>query len=281
MTPALLPRLMDDPAARALQLADSGFPSAARTRCPGGWRRWSRKGASTDAAGIAGLRPGDSCWGGPRAATWRRSWRPIGRRPGTRPTSDRRSRSIGASTRRSSPPRSASVPGASGRRIASRRRDSARTPAIAGFLAAIEAGESPGGAAVAWGLAAAAMAIPERPAALGAAHAAALGLLTVGVRLGSHRTRRPAAASRSRHARRSSRPSRSPRRPSGADVSAVRAGSRHRHGPARDRGRAPLRVMSRPPIPGRDRRAGRVRQDDPHRAARPACSWPPVGRSSW
>jgi urease accessory protein len=60
----------------------------------------------------------------------------------------------------------------------------APTPLLAAFRDAIEIGTTPGTAAVCHGVAAAAMAIPERQAALAAAHGTALGLLTVGIRLG-------------------------------------------------------------------------------------------------
>jgi len=58
------------------------------------------------------------------------------------------------------------------------------TPVLTAFRDAIETGATPGTAAVSYGVAAAAMAIPEREAALAAAHGTALGLLTAGVRLG-------------------------------------------------------------------------------------------------
>jgi urease accessory protein len=60
----------------------------------------------------------------------------------------------------------------------------APTPLLAVFREAIENDATPGMAAVSYGVAAAAMTIPERQAALAAAHGTALGLLTVGVRLG-------------------------------------------------------------------------------------------------
>jgi urease accessory protein len=58
------------------------------------------------------------------------------------------------------------------------------SPAVVALRAAIDAGETPGTAAVAFGVVAAGMAIPEREAALAAAHATTLGLLGVAVRLG-------------------------------------------------------------------------------------------------
>ncbi len=71
-----------------------------------------------------------------------------------------------------------------GRRIATEAVRLASSPALVGFLEAIDDGSTPGTAAVAYGVAAAAMAIPESQAALAAAHAQVLGLLGVGVRLG-------------------------------------------------------------------------------------------------
>ena len=71
-----------------------------------------------------------------------------------------------------------------GRRIAIEAERLTSSSVLADFLEAIEAGETPGTAAVAYGVAAVAMAIPEHQAALASAHATALGLLGVGVRLG-------------------------------------------------------------------------------------------------
>ena len=71
-----------------------------------------------------------------------------------------------------------------GRRIAIEAERLTSSPILADFVEAIDAGGTPGTAAVAYGVAAAAMAIPEHQAALASAHATALGLLGVGVRLG-------------------------------------------------------------------------------------------------
>jgi urease accessory protein len=71
-----------------------------------------------------------------------------------------------------------------GRRIATEAARLAASTALAGFLEAIDDGSTPGTAAVAYGVAAAAMAIPGPQAALAAAHAQVLGLLGAGVRLG-------------------------------------------------------------------------------------------------
>lgn len=56
--------------------------------------------------------------------------------------------------------------------------------AVVALRAAIDAGETPGTAAVAFGVVAAGMAIPEREATLAAAHATTLAMLGVAVRLG-------------------------------------------------------------------------------------------------
>jgi urease accessory protein len=71
-----------------------------------------------------------------------------------------------------------------GRRIAIEGHRLIASPAVAALRAAIDAGEPPGTAAEAFGVVAAGMAIPEREAALAAAHATTLGLLGVAVRLG-------------------------------------------------------------------------------------------------
>jgi urease accessory protein len=71
-----------------------------------------------------------------------------------------------------------------GRRIAIEARRLTTAPVLAMFLAAIESGATPGTSAVAYGLAAASMGIPEHQAALAAANGYTLGLLGVGVRLG-------------------------------------------------------------------------------------------------
>jgi urease accessory protein len=71
-----------------------------------------------------------------------------------------------------------------GRRIAIETARLAPSPALAAYVAAIEAGTTPGMAAVAYGVAAAALAIPTVQAAVAAAHGTVLGLLGVAVRLG-------------------------------------------------------------------------------------------------
>jgi urease accessory protein len=71
-----------------------------------------------------------------------------------------------------------------GRRIAIESQRLTSATVLAALLEAIETGATPGTAAVGFGVAAAAMTIPEQPAALAAAHASALGLLGVAVRLG-------------------------------------------------------------------------------------------------
>jgi urease accessory protein len=72
-----------------------------------------------------------------------------------------------------------------GRRIATEALRLNPSPGLVAFVEAIEAGSTPGTAAVAYGVAGAALGIPERQAALAAAHAQALGLLGVAVRLGT------------------------------------------------------------------------------------------------
>jgi urease accessory protein len=71
-----------------------------------------------------------------------------------------------------------------GRRIAIEGDRLIAATAVAALRAAIDVGETPGTAAVAFGVVAAGMAIPEREAALAAAHATTLAMLGVAVRLG-------------------------------------------------------------------------------------------------
>jgi urease accessory protein len=71
-----------------------------------------------------------------------------------------------------------------GRRIAIEGDRLISSPAVAALVEAIDAGDAPGTAAVAYGVVAAGLAIPEREAALAAAHGMTLGLLGVAVRLG-------------------------------------------------------------------------------------------------
>ena len=71
-----------------------------------------------------------------------------------------------------------------GRRLATEAARLIDSPVSDAFLQAIERGTTPGTAAVAFGVASAALAIPERQAALAAAHGHVLGLLGAAVRLG-------------------------------------------------------------------------------------------------
>jgi len=71
-----------------------------------------------------------------------------------------------------------------GRRIAVEGDRLISSPAVGALLVAIDGGDTPGTAAVAFGVVAAGMAILEREAALSAAHGMTLGLLGVAVRLG-------------------------------------------------------------------------------------------------
>ena len=71
-----------------------------------------------------------------------------------------------------------------GRRLAAEAARLLEESGIGAFLDAIESGATPGTAAVAFGVASAALAIPEHPAAVAAAHSQVLGVLGAAVRLG-------------------------------------------------------------------------------------------------
>lgn len=71
-----------------------------------------------------------------------------------------------------------------GRRLAAEVARIAPTPALSAFLAAIEKGRTPGNVAIAFGLAASALGIPRRDAALAAASGLAASLAAAAVRLG-------------------------------------------------------------------------------------------------
>ena len=174
---------MDDTRLLAtLQLADSGFPSGAYT-LSGGLETLIEEGIVGDAAALGGC---------VRAALLGRAARgdlaalvAAHRAASDRPAVldailaiDRRlhATKLAAEERQGSR--------RVGLRIAVEAGRLAPTPLLAAFRGAIESGATPGTAAVSYAVAAVAMSIPERPAALAAAHGAALGLLTVGIRLG-------------------------------------------------------------------------------------------------
>ena len=165
-----------------LQLADSGFPSGAYT-LSGGLETLIEEGIVRDPVGLGGC---------VRAALLGRAARgdlaaliAAHRAASDRPTDldtilaiDHRlhATKLAAEERHGSR--------RVGLRIAVEAGRLAPTPLLAVFREAIENGTTPGTAAVSYGLAAAALAIPERQAALAAAHGTALGLLTVAIRLG-------------------------------------------------------------------------------------------------
>lgn len=166
----------------ALQLADSAFPSGAYT-LSGGLETLIEEGLVRDAAGMAGcLRSallGRAARGDLAALV--AAHRAASEDPpdlGTIVAIDCRleATKLAAEERQGSR--------RVGRRIAIETERLTSAKILAALLEAIETGATPGTAAVAFGVAAAAMAIPEQPAALAAAHASALGLLGVGVRLG-------------------------------------------------------------------------------------------------
>ena len=166
-----------------LQLADSAFPSGAYT-LSGGLETLIEEGIVHDAAGMAGcvraLLLGRAARGDLAALVG--AHRAASERPADGATIvaiDRRleASKLAAEERQGSR--------RVGRRIVTETARLIPSPALAAFIAAIEGGSTPGTAAVAFGVAASALAIPERQAALAAAHAQALGLLGVGVRLGT------------------------------------------------------------------------------------------------
>jgi urease accessory protein len=166
----------------ALQLADSAFPSGAYT-LSGGLETLIEDGLVRDAAGMAGcLRSallGRAARGDLAALV--AAHRAASKVPPDIETIlaiDRRleATKLAAEERRGSR--------RVGRRIAIETERLTSATILAALLEAIETGATPGTAAVAFGVAAAAMTIPELPAAFAAAHASALGLLGVGVRLG-------------------------------------------------------------------------------------------------
>jgi len=166
-----------------LQLADSAFPSGAYT-LSGGLETLIEEGIVHDAAGMAGcVRArliGRSARGDLAALV--AAHRAASERPADVATVvaiDRRleASKLAAEERQGSR--------RVGRRIASEMIRLTASPALVAFVEAIEDGSTPGTAAVSYGVAASALGIPERQAALAAAHAEALGLLAVGVRLGT------------------------------------------------------------------------------------------------
>ncbi len=166
-----------------LQLADTAFPSGAYT-LSGGLETLIDEGIVRDAAGMAGcvralllgrLARGD-------LTAFIAAHRAASERPADVATIvaiDRRleASKLAAEERQGSR--------RVGRRIATEALRLVPSPALVAFLDAIDDGSTPGAAAVAHGVAAAALEIPERQAALAATHAQALGLLGVGVRLGT------------------------------------------------------------------------------------------------
>jgi urease accessory protein len=166
----------------ALQLADSAFPSGAYT-LSGGLETLIEEGFVRDAAGMAGcLRSallGRAARGDLAALV--AAHRAACEDPpdvSTILAIDRRVEATKLATEERQGSRRV------GRRIAIEAERLTSAAVIAALLEAIEDGAAPGTAAVAFGVAAAAMAIPEQPAALAAAHASSVGLLGVGVRLG-------------------------------------------------------------------------------------------------
>jgi urease accessory protein len=166
----------------ALQLADSAFPSGAYT-LSGGLETLIEAGLVRDAAGMAGcLR--SALLG--RAARGDLAALVAAHRAASKDPPD--IETILAIDRRLEATKLAAEERQGsrrvGRRIAIETERLTSATILTALLEAIETGATPGTAAVAFGVAAAAMTIQEQPAALAAAHAAALGLLGVGVRLG-------------------------------------------------------------------------------------------------
>jgi urease accessory protein len=166
-----------------LQLADSAFPSGAYT-LSGGLETLIEEGIVHDATGMAGcVRArllGRSARGDLAALV--AAHRAAAERPADVATVlaiDRRLEASKLAVEERQGSRRV------GRRIATETLRLSPSPALAAFVAAIEDGSTAGTAAVACGVAASALGIPERQAALAAAHAEALGLLGVGVRLGT------------------------------------------------------------------------------------------------
>jgi urease accessory protein len=166
-----------------LQLADSAFPSGAYT-LSGGLETLVEEGIVHDAASVAGcVRArllGRSARGDLAALV--AAHRAASERPADVATVvaiDRRleASKLAAEERQGSR--------RVGRRIATETLRLSPSPALAAFVEAIDDGSTPGTAAVAYGVAASALGIPERQAALAATHTEALGLLGVGVRLGT------------------------------------------------------------------------------------------------
>ena len=174
---------MDGPAfLAALQLADSAFPSGAYT-LSGGLETLIEEGIVRDATSMAGcLRSallGRAARGDLAALV--AAHRAGSEEPpdvGTILAIDRRLEATKLAAEERQGARRV------GRRIAIEAERLTSAGVLAALIAAIESGVTPGTAAVAFGVAAAAMRIPEEQAALAAAHASAVGLLGVGGRLG-------------------------------------------------------------------------------------------------
>jgi urease accessory protein len=173
----------DDAALLAtLQLADSAFPSGAYT-LSGGLETLIEEGVAGAASGIAGCL---------RAALLGRAARgdlaaliAAHRAATDEPPDIDRIRAIDRrleATKLAAEERQGSR--RVGRRIAIEAERLTSSRVLASLVAAIDSGATPGTAPVAFGVAAAAMGIPERQAALASANATAMGLLGVGVRLG-------------------------------------------------------------------------------------------------
>jgi len=165
-----------------LQLADSAFPSGAYT-LSGGLETLIEEGIVDDAGGMAGcvraFLLGRAARGDLAAlVAAHRAASELPPDVATIVAIDRRleATKMAAEERQGA--------GRVGRRIATEADRLVSSTALVDFLEAIDDGSTPGTAAVAYGIAAAAMAIPEPQAALAAAHAQVLGLLGVGVRLG-------------------------------------------------------------------------------------------------
>jgi urease accessory protein len=174
---------MDDARLLAtLQLADSGFPSGAYT-LSGGLETLIEEGIVGDAVGLGGCVRAALLGRAARGdlAALIAAHRAASDRPADLDTILAIDHRLHA-TKLAAEERQGSR--RVGLRIAVEAGRLAPTPLLAVFRDAIENGVTPGTAAVSYGVAAAAMAIPERQAALAAAHATALGLLTVGIRLG-------------------------------------------------------------------------------------------------
>ena len=164
-----------------LQLADSGFPSGAYT-LSGGLETLIEEGIVRDAVGLGGCVRAAMVGRAARGdlAALIAAHRAASDTPADLDTILAIDRRLHA-TKLAAEERQGSR--RVGLRIAVEAGRIAPTPLLAVFRETIENGATPGTAAVSYGVAAAAMTIPEREAALAAAHGTALGLLTVGIRL--------------------------------------------------------------------------------------------------